>query len=73
MTTQPNQHEVVLLQTQIPVKFLEQLNRLVEQGWYNSTDEVVLDALRHLLDYHRNDLAERYIREDVEWGLKGRD
>ena len=68
-----DEQQTILLQMQIPVKFLEHLNLLIEEGWYRNTDEVVLDALRHLLDYRRTDLAEKYIREDVDWGLKGRD
>jgi len=34
-------------------------------------DDLIADALRRFLDTHRPELMERYILEDVEWGLHG--
>jgi predicted nucleic acid-binding protein len=31
----------------------------------------LFEALRRFLDVHRPELLERFIREDVEWGLHG--
>jgi Arc/MetJ-type ribon-helix-helix transcriptional regulator len=44
---------------------------LVEKGWFRSLDELMLDALRRYVESHRAELMERFIREDVEWGLYG--
>jgi hypothetical protein len=33
---------------------------------------VVREAIRRFLDSHQPDLMERFVREDVEWGLRGR-
>jgi hypothetical protein len=30
---------------------------------------LIAEALRRFLDTHRAELMERFIREDVEWGL----
>jgi hypothetical protein len=36
-------------------------------------DDLVTSALRRLLDTHRPELMERFIRKDMEWGLGGND
>lgn len=34
---------------------------------------VIAEALRRFLETHRPELMEMFIREDVEWGLRGKD
>jgi Arc/MetJ-type ribon-helix-helix transcriptional regulator len=65
--------EVTILRTEVPSRLLAEMQALVEAGWFRSVDEVILDALRRFLDSHREDLMEELIREDVEWGLRGKD
>jgi Arc/MetJ-type ribon-helix-helix transcriptional regulator len=65
--------QLATLQTDVPVRLLTELQALVDSGWFRSLDEVVLDALRRFLDSHREDLNEVLIREDVEWGLRGKE
>lgn len=36
-------------------------------------DEVLADALRRFLGRHRDQLMEQFLRDDVEWGLRGGD
>ena len=48
------------------------LNVLVEEGWFPNRGEIVQEALRRFLDAHRPELLEKFVREDVEWGLRGR-
>jgi Arc/MetJ-type ribon-helix-helix transcriptional regulator len=60
-----------MIQTEIPVALLAQVEDLVNQGWFRSIDDVLLDALRRYLESHRADLMETFIRQDVEWGLTG--
>jgi Arc/MetJ-type ribon-helix-helix transcriptional regulator len=59
------------IQTEIPVRLYDEMQLLVKAGWFRDLDEVMLDALRRFLDSHRNELMERFVREDVEWGLRG--
>jgi hypothetical protein len=61
------------LQTEVPARLLAELQALVEAGWSRNLDEIVLDALRRYADSHRQDLIEEFVREDVEWGLRGSD
>jgi hypothetical protein len=48
------------------------IDALVERGWYASRDDVLQDALRRFFEAHQPDLMEQFVREDVEWGLRGK-
>ena len=63
--------KVTTVQATLPTRLLEQVQTLVAEGWFQDTDDLIADALRRFLDTHRPDLMERYIQEDVEWGLHG--
>ena len=59
----------------VEAKISEGLDRridaLVEQGWFRSRDKVLQEALRRFLDAHRPEMMEGFIRDDIEWGLRG--
>lgn len=59
------------IQADVPVRLLTEMETLVETGWFHSMEELMLDALRRFVKSHRGELIERFIREDVEWGLHG--
>ncbi|PSN16967.1 CopG family transcriptional regulator [filamentous cyanobacterium CCT1] len=61
------------VQTEVPTSLIVQAQRLIDAGWFNSMDDIMLSALRRFLDSHRDELMEDYIRQDVEWGLRGND
>jgi len=63
--------QVATIQTDVPVRLLAEMQMLVEAGWFRDLDDLMLDALRRFVESHRAELAERFIREDVEWGLCG--
>jgi Arc/MetJ-type ribon-helix-helix transcriptional regulator len=58
--------------TKISDRLHRAIDALVERGWYSTRDEVVEEAIRRFLDAHRPELLEKFAREDVEWGLRGR-
>ena len=60
------------VQTKIPEKLDRSIDALVERGWFSNRDEVVREAIRRFLAAHQPELMERFICEDVEWGLRGR-
>jgi Arc/MetJ-type ribon-helix-helix transcriptional regulator len=64
---------VTSVQTRLPERLLHEANALVKQGWFESLDSVLQEALRRYLDAHRADLLDRFVREDVAWGLGGKD
>jgi Arc/MetJ-type ribon-helix-helix transcriptional regulator len=65
--------QVATIQTDVPVRLLTEMQTLVKAGWFRDLDELMLDALRRFVESHRDKLMERFIREDVEWGLHGDD
>jgi len=58
---------------QLPPRLAEQVKLFVQDGWFPDLNALVVEALRRYLETHRSELAERFIREDVEWGLHGED
>lgn len=61
------------IEAEIPAQLFAEIQSLVETGWFRSVDDVVLDALRRFLDSHQEEIMEGLLKEDVEWGLRGRD
>ncbi len=59
------------IKAQIPEQVYRQLDRLVTEGWFKSQEDVVEEALRRFLSTHQPELMEQFLREDVEWGLRG--
>lgn len=65
--------QATALRTEVPDRLLGELQALVDAGWSRDLDDLVLDALQRYADSHRQELMEAFIREDVEWGLRGSD
>jgi hypothetical protein len=63
----------VTLSAEIPAGLLAELEALVAKGWSRDLDDLVLEALRRHVESHRDSLMESFVREDVEWGLRGSD
>jgi Arc/MetJ-type ribon-helix-helix transcriptional regulator len=63
----------ILIHAEIPDQLAQQAQRLVEQGWAANVESIVTESLRRYLESHQEALTEQFIREDVEWGLKGND
>lgn len=59
------------IQADIPDRLVQQAAILVRDGWATDLDEILTDALRRYLSSHSAELSEAFIREDVEWGLRG--
>ena len=60
-----------IVQVEIPEELYKEAESLVKEGWFRDEAEIVSEALRRFLDAHRPDLMEKFIRDDVEWGLHG--
>jgi predicted nucleic acid-binding protein len=53
----------VTVQTRVPAKLHQEIEQLVDIGWYNDTNDVLLEALRRFLSTHRADVMERHLRQ----------
>lgn len=56
---------------EVPLSLITQAQQLVDAGWFRDLDEIFLDALRRFLESHREELMTDFIRQDMEWGLRG--
>ena len=61
------------IQTELPDELVSQARSLVDRGWVRDFDELLADALRRYLESHSSELTESFIRQDVAWGLNGRE
>jgi Arc/MetJ-type ribon-helix-helix transcriptional regulator len=64
---------VMAVQARFPERLLDEAKVLVTQGWFEDLDSVLQEALRRYLETHRAELLDRFVREDVAWGLGGKD
>ncbi len=58
------------IQAELPKNLLTQAQELVQAGW--ATD-LLADALRRYLESHSVTLADKFIREDIQWRLNGKE
>ena len=61
------------IQTEIPEQLYKRAEALVREGWFLDEREVFSEAIRRFLDTHQSELMEKFVRDDVEWGLQGND
>ena len=61
------------VQMEVPEHLYKYANILVKEGWFRDEKEVFSEAIRRFLDSHRPELMEKFILDDVEWGLHGRE
>jgi len=55
----------------LPPRMADQIEQLVQDGWVSDFNSLVVEALRRYIETHQVELNERFIMDDVEWGLKG--
>ncbi len=64
---------MITVQAEIPDQLYKVANGLVKEGWFRDEKEIFSEAIRRYLDSHRGELMEKFIIDDVEWGLKSND
>ncbi|MCX7094925.1 MAG: CopG family transcriptional regulator [Methylobacter sp.] len=62
-----------LIKTEIPDQLWQQAQNMVEQGWIDNMDALIAEAMRRYIESHQQTISERFIREDIDWGLHGKD
>ena len=61
------------VKTEIPEQLFRQAEALVKEGWFRDEKDIFSEAIRRFLETHQSELMEKFVREDVEWGLHGND
>ena len=60
-------------EAKLPEQLLGQAEALVRDGWVSDLNALLVEALRRYIESHQSQLAETFVRDDVQWGLHGRD
>lgn len=58
------------IQIELPAKLAQELDAMVESGWFSNEAEVVRLALLEFIRHYRLELLEQFQREDIAWALK---
>jgi Arc/MetJ-type ribon-helix-helix transcriptional regulator len=61
------------LHAEVPQQLWQQAQNMVDRGWVSNLDELVSESLQRYIESHQEAMTEQFIREDVEWGLRGND
>jgi Arc/MetJ-type ribon-helix-helix transcriptional regulator len=61
------------MELEFPDTPYQAIRGLVRRGWFASEGELVREAARRYFESHSEDLMEQLVRDDIEWGLRGRD
>ena len=61
------------IQTEVPEQLYERAKALVQEGWFRDEKDIFSEAIRRFLETHQSELMEKFVRDDVEWGLRGND
>jgi hypothetical protein len=57
----------------LPPRLEAQVQTYVQAGWVTDPNTLIIEALRRYLEAHQMELMEKYLLEDIEWGLHGND
>jgi hypothetical protein len=61
------------IQAEVPEQLYKKALMLVQEGWFRDEEDIFAEALRRFLDAHEPELMQKFILDDVEWGLRGRE
>ncbi|MBK6605393.1 MAG: hypothetical protein KBF99_15855 [Leptospiraceae bacterium] len=57
----------------VPNNLLSIAQKLVADGWFLDENEIFLLAFRNYLRTHSDEIITSFIKEDIEWGLNGKE
>jgi Arc/MetJ-type ribon-helix-helix transcriptional regulator len=61
------------IQVEVPEQLYKKAQALVKEGWFRDETDIFSEAIRRFLEIHQTELMEKFIRDDVDWGLHGND
>ena len=59
------------IQMEVPEQLYEKAMGLVREGWFRDEKDIFSEAIRRFLESHQPELKEKFVRDDVKWGLYG--
>ncbi len=61
------------IQVEVPEQLYKKAQALVKEGWFRDETDIFSEAIRRFLEPRQSELMEKFVRDDVEWGLHGDD
>lgn len=55
-----------------PEELAKELDRLVADGWEDSREDAIIEAIRRYLRVRQPETLEKNLKADIAWGLHGR-
>ena len=59
------------IQMEVPEQLYQKAIGLVKEGWFRDEKDIFSEAIRRFLDSHQPEMMEKFVLDDVEWGLSG--
>jgi len=59
--------------TKITPKLVQEMDDIIKEGWYANRSELIRDAIREMIRRLKSQRLEAAIKEDIKWGLYGKD
>jgi Arc/MetJ-type ribon-helix-helix transcriptional regulator len=59
-----------IISVELPERLTEEINALVETGWFVDETELVRAALREFIRRNRFGLSDKFQRDDIAWALQ---
>ena len=53
-------------------RLIVEMDELIKEGWYANRSELIRDAIRQMVKRVKIQMLEQFMKEDVEWGLHGK-
>jgi len=57
------------IKIEVPDQLAEEIEGLVQAGWFTNEEEIARLALAEFVRHHRFELQEQFQREDILWAL----
>ena len=54
-------------------KLVTDMDEIIQEGWYANRSELIREAIREKIKKIKSERMEAAIKEDVKWGLYGKD
>lgn len=60
---------MVSMQIELPDQLFSAVQRLMQNGWFQTEQEIIRLALAEFIHRHQAELTEQFQREDIAWAL----
>lgn len=59
--------------TKLTPRLVQEMDEVIHEGWFANRSELIRDAIREMIRRMKAERLEAAIKDDVKWGLHGKD